>query len=44
MFDQLMLLSEGQVMYFGSAAQATAYFAECGFDCPAQVGMRRWWD
>jgi ABC-type multidrug transport system ATPase subunit/ABC-type multidrug transport system permease subunit len=36
MFDQLMLLSEGRVMYFGAASQATAYFAQCGFECPAQ--------
>lgn len=39
MFDQLMLLSEGRVMYFGAASAATAYFAQCGFECPAQVRL-----
>lgn len=35
MFDQLMLLSEGRVMYFGAAAAAVAYFSQAGFVCPS---------
>jgi ABC-type multidrug transport system ATPase subunit len=34
MFDQLLLLSEGQQMYLGPASGATEYFAKLGFLCP----------
>ncbi|KAK9828718.1 hypothetical protein WJX72_001697 [[Myrmecia] bisecta] len=36
MFDLLYMLSEGKTMYFGPAAEATAYFARWGFVCPPQ--------
>ncbi|EFN55091.1 hypothetical protein CHLNCDRAFT_134989 [Chlorella variabilis] len=36
MFDQLLLLSEGRVMFFGPAAEAVDYLAQAGFKCPAQ--------
>lgn len=36
MFDFLCLLSEGQVMYFGPAADAVTYFAGLNFRCPPQ--------
>jgi len=34
LFDDLLLLTQGQVAYFGPANQAVAYFAELGFECP----------
>mmetsp|Transcript_4887 Transcript_4887/g.13109 ORF Transcript_4887/g.13109 Transcript_4887/m.13109 type:complete len:654 (-) Transcript_4887:39-2000(-) len=36
MFDYLCLLSEGQVMYFGPAADAVTYFSGLNFRCPPQ--------
>ncbi|PSC71035.1 ABC ATP-binding isoform 2 [Micractinium conductrix] len=36
MFDQLLLLSEGRIMYSGEAAKAVAYFSAAGFKCPEQ--------
>lgn len=43
MFDQLCLLSEGRVMYFGTADAATAYFAAVGFECPPLVRAALGW-
>lgn len=34
MFDQLLLLSAGKLMYFGPAHQALQYFSSLGYDCP----------
>eukprot|EP00871_Galdieria_phlegrea_P002216 jgi/Galph1/2996/GphlegSOOS_G1665.1 len=34
MFDMLMLLSEGRVVYFGPAKDAVSYFAQLGYSCP----------
>jgi len=36
MFDLLLLLSEGKCIYYGSAAEATGWFADGGFPCPAE--------
>lgn len=36
LFDQLCLLSEGRVMYFGPAKDAVPYFAGLSFQSPAQ--------
>lgn len=36
LFDQLCLLSEGRVMYFGPARDAVPYFASLSFQSPAQ--------
>lgn len=36
LFDQLCLLSEGRVMYFGPAKDAVPYFAGLNFQSPAQ--------
>ena len=36
LFDQLCLLSEGRVMYFGPAKDAVAYFSSLSFKSPAQ--------
>jgi len=34
MFDQLLLLCGGKLMYFGPADQAVDYFAQLGYVCP----------
>jgi ABC-type multidrug transport system ATPase subunit/ABC-type multidrug transport system permease subunit len=34
MFDQLLVLSEGNCMYFGATEQAVGYFASLGHQCP----------
>lgn len=34
MFDDLLLMAQGQVLYYGSASEAVKYFAERGFVCP----------
>eukprot|EP00178_Gracilaria_changii_P026509 TRINITY_DN815_c0_g1_i2.p1 TRINITY_DN815_c0_g1~~TRINITY_DN815_c0_g1_i2.p1 ORF type:complete len:645 (+),score=141.24 TRINITY_DN815_c0_g1_i2:205-2139(+) len=36
LFDQLCLLSEGRVMYFGPAKDAVAYFSALNFKSPSQ--------
>ncbi|EDQ91872.1 uncharacterized protein MONBRDRAFT_19734 [Monosiga brevicollis MX1] len=35
MFDKLLLLSEGQTIYFGEAHTAVDYFAQVGYPCPS---------
>ncbi|GJJ77550.1 hypothetical protein EMPS_09909 [Entomortierella parvispora] len=34
LFDDLLLLSQGMVVYFGKAQSASTYFEELGYDCP----------
>ncbi|XP_063965625.1 uncharacterized protein LOC129275898 [Lytechinus pictus] len=34
LFDRLLLLSEGQVVYFGAADKVVDYFARLGLQCP----------
>jgi ABC-type multidrug transport system ATPase subunit len=34
MFDDLLLLSEGRVIYQGEASGAIPYFSKLGFNCP----------
>ena len=34
MFDSLMLMSQGQCMYFGPAKEAVPYFDRIGYTCP----------
>ena len=34
MFDDLILLSEGQMLYSGAASDALPYFEEMGHKCP----------
>lgn len=33
-FEDLLLLSEGEMIYFGPASQAVAYFDSKGLTCP----------
>eukprot|EP00189_Rhodosorus_marinus_P012759 CAMPEP_0184738390 /NCGR_PEP_ID=MMETSP0315-20130426/1043_1 /TAXON_ID=101924 /ORGANISM="Rhodosorus marinus, Strain UTEX LB 2760" /LENGTH=689 /DNA_ID=CAMNT_0027206073 /DNA_START=198 /DNA_END=2267 /DNA_ORIENTATION=- len=35
LFDRLLLLSKGRVMYFGPATDAVAYFSALNYRCPA---------
>lgn len=37
MFDNLYLLSEGEVVYFGASVRAFEYFSKQGFTCPPNV-------
>eukprot|EP00871_Galdieria_phlegrea_P004491 jgi/Galph1/5042/GphlegSOOS_G56.1 len=34
LFDMLLLLSQGQVIYFGAAKDAISYFSRLGYQCP----------
>jgi ABC-type multidrug transport system ATPase subunit len=34
LFDQLMLLCNGQIVYFGRADRAVQYFTDLGYPCP----------
>jgi len=34
LFDSLLLLGNGETVYFGPAAKATNYFADVGYPCP----------
>ncbi len=35
LFDRLLLLSEGQVIYFGPTTAALNYFKDLGYECPS---------
>ena len=37
MFDDLLLLSEGQLMFSGEAARAAAHFGRQGYRCPSGI-------
>jgi ABC-type multidrug transport system ATPase subunit len=34
MFDQLMLLAKGRVVFYGKGKDAIQYFSDLGYDCP----------
>ncbi|KAH9679365.1 hypothetical protein WN943_027352 [Citrus x changshan-huyou] len=36
LFDDLLLLSNGETIYFGDAKMAVKFFAEAGFPCPSR--------
>ncbi|XP_011080364.1 ABC transporter G family member 12 [Sesamum indicum] len=36
LFDDLLLLSSGETIYFGEAAMAIEFFADAGFPCPSR--------
>ncbi|CAN6624221.1 hypothetical protein TRVA0_009S03026 [Trichomonascus vanleenenianus] len=35
LFDQLVLLAQGKLIYSGAQSQATQYFGSIGYDCPS---------
>ncbi|KAF8682044.1 hypothetical protein HU200_045504 [Digitaria exilis] len=39
LFDDLILMAEGKVIYHGPQSEAQNYFEECGFRCPERKGM-----
>lgn len=39
LFDDIILLSEGQVVYHGPRDQVLAFFESCGFRCPDRKGI-----
>mmetsp|Transcript_11941 Transcript_11941/g.16550 ORF Transcript_11941/g.16550 Transcript_11941/m.16550 type:complete len:91 (+) Transcript_11941:553-825(+) len=36
MFDMVMLLSKGQIVYFGTAKEMVPYFSKLNFTCPTE--------
>jgi ABC-type multidrug transport system ATPase subunit len=34
MFDELLLISEGRLIYYGPAADAVSYFESASYPCP----------
>lgn len=38
LFDDVMLMAEGKVVYHGPRGQALQFFEECGFKCPERKG------
>ncbi|KAK9865807.1 hypothetical protein WJX84_001141 [Apatococcus fuscideae] len=39
LFDDVMLLSEGHVLYHGPRGEVLGFFQSLGFDCPARKGI-----
>jgi ABC-type multidrug transport system ATPase subunit len=39
LFDDVVLLSEGQVVYHGPRENVLEFFEECGFKCPDRKGV-----
>lgn len=42
LFDDLLVLERGCVMYHGAASQAVPYFASCGYPCPSLMNPAEW--
>lgn len=38
LFDDIILLSEGQIIYQGSREHVLEFFQSCGFECPERKG------
>lgn len=38
MFDDLLLMSEGKLMYYGEVSNVRSYFAELGYPCASDTG------
>jgi ABC-type multidrug transport system ATPase subunit len=38
LFDDIILLSEGQILYHGPREDVLVFFEECGFKCPERKG------
>lgn len=39
LFDDILLLSEGQVVYHGPKENVLEFFQGCGFKCPERKGI-----
>ncbi|KAI9109270.1 hypothetical protein K1719_019893 [Acacia pycnantha] len=39
LFDDLILIAEGKIVYHGPCGQALQFFEECGFKCPERKGV-----
>ncbi|KAI4335068.1 hypothetical protein L6164_013749 [Bauhinia variegata] len=39
LFDDLVLMAEGKIVYHGPRSQALQFFEECGFKCPERKGI-----
>jgi len=39
LFDDIILLSEGQIVYHGPRENAMDFFESCGFKCPERKGV-----
>lgn len=39
LFDDVILLSEGQIVYQGSRQHVVQFFESCGFRCPERKGV-----
>jgi energy-coupling factor transporter ATP-binding protein EcfA2 len=42
LFDDLLLLEHGRVMYHGPADEANEYFGQAGLPCPARMNPAEW--
>ena len=39
LFDDLILMAEGKIVYHGPRSQALQFFKDCGFWCPERKGV-----
>ncbi|KAL6008799.1 hypothetical protein ACLOJK_022025 [Asimina triloba] len=39
MFDDIILIAEGKIVYHGPRGDVLTYFEECGFQCPKRKGV-----
>lgn len=39
LFDDIIIMSEGQIVYHGSCDHALEFFEHCGFQCPERKGI-----
>lgn len=39
LFDDLILIAEGKIVYHGPCNQALQFFEDCGFKCPERKGV-----
>lgn len=39
LFDDVVLMSEGKIVYHGPRTSALKFFQECGFQCPERKGI-----